>query len=288
MAKKTGLGDNFGNISIFDDFLSGDTSGKNIITMKISEIEPNRNQPRRHFDNEKLSSLADSIAIHGVLQPIIVRPFENSYQIIAGERRWRAARMAGLTEVPVIIMELTDSETMQVALIENLQREDLNPLEEANGYQELIDKFGMKQEEVAKRVGKARSSVANALRLLSLPESIKEMVKSGELSKGHCKALLGVSDTIKMVQLAQKSIDNGLSVHTLEKLIKTETAPKKEEPSYKKNPLYTEAELALTNSLGKAVRIKEGQNNRVTIEIDVFSEDEVMEIVKRLDGGVYS
>lgn len=288
MAKKTGLGDNFGNISIFDDFFSGDTSGKNITTMKIGEIEPNRNQPRRHFDNEKLSSLADSIAIHGVLQPIIVRPFENSYQIIAGERRWRAARMAGLTEVPVIIMELTDSETMQVALIENLQREDLNPLEEANGYQELIDKFGMKQEEVAKRVGKARSSVANALRLLSLPESIKEMVKSGELSKGHCKALLGVSDTIKMVQLAQKSIDNGLSVHTLEKLIKTETAPKKEEPSYKKNPLYTEAELALTNSLGKTVRIKEGQNNRVTIEIDVFSEDEVMEIVKRLDGGFYS
>ncbi|MCL2108612.1 MAG: ParB/RepB/Spo0J family partition protein [Oscillospiraceae bacterium] len=285
MAKKTGLGGNFD--SIFDDnYLSGTDDGgnKSTTTLKVGELEPNRNQPRKDFDNEKLGSLAESIAIHGIIQPITVRPFEGSYQIVAGERRWRAARMAGLSDVPVRIVELTDSETMQIALIENLQREDLNPLEEANGYQELIDKFGMKQEDVAKKVGKARSSVANALRLLSLPEAIKDMVKSGELSKGHCKALLGISDTIKMVQLAQKSIDNSLSVHALEKLIKSETAPKKDEPIYKKNPLYTEAELSLSNTLGKTVRIKEGQNNRVTVEIDAYSEDEVMDIVKRLGG----
>ena len=285
MAKKQGLGDIFD--SIFDDnFLSDDVNlnGKNITTLKISDVEPNRNNPRKQFDNEKLASLADSIAAHGIIQPITVRPFEGSYQIVAGERRWRAARMAGLSEVPVLIVELSDSETMQIALIENLQREDLNPLEEANGYQELIDKFGMKQEDVSKKVGKARSSVANSLRLLALPEAIKEMVKSEKLSKGHCKALLGISDIANMIQIAQKTIDGGLSVHALEKLVKSETAPKKDEPRVKKNPLYTEAELSLSSSLGKTVRIKEGANNRVTIEIDVFSEDEVIEIVKKLGG----
>jgi len=282
MAKKSGLGNVLD--SIFDDnFLSGDDSGNSIITLKIGDIEPNRNQPRKNFDNEKLASLADSIANHGVIQPITVRMYEGKHQIVAGERRWRAARMAGLTEVPVLIVELDDSQTMQIALIENLQREDLNPLEEANGYNELIEKFNMKQEDVAKKVGKARSSVTNALRLLSLPSKIKTMVENGEISKGHCKALLGLSDPERMIGLAEKTISNGLSVHTLEKLVKNESAPIKESIKLKKNPLYTEAEISLRDTIGKTVRIKEAAGNeRVTIEIDVFSEDEVLEIVKKL------
>ena len=283
MAKKTGLGNVLD--SIFDDnFLSGDDAGKNITTLKIGEIEPNRGQPRKDFDKEKLAHLADSITIHGVIQPITVRPYDGGYQIVAGERRWRAARMAGLTDIPVLIMELDDSQTMQIALIENLQREDLNPLEIANGYNELIEKFDMKQEDVAKRVGKARSSVANSLRLLTLPDSIKAMVENKELSKGHCKALLGLSDPFRMVQLAQKTISNKLPVHTLEKLVKTELTPQKEEIVYKKPPLYVESEISLRDSIGKPVRVTRSQN-RITIEIDVFSDDELIEIVSALSGG---
>ncbi|MCL2020333.1 MAG: ParB/RepB/Spo0J family partition protein [Oscillospiraceae bacterium] len=282
MAKKTALGNAFDGI--FDDnyFSGDDVSADNIRTMKINEIEPNRSQPRKDFNSENLASLADSIIEHGIIQPITVRPFGDLYQIVAGERRWRAARMAGLSEVPVLVVELDDSQTMQIALIENLQREDLNPLEEAGGYNELIEKFNMKQEDVAKKVGKARSSVTNSLRLLALPDAIKEYVRNGELSKGHCKVLLGLSDTSQMVELAQKSVNNELSVHTLEKLIKTQAVPEKPSPVIKKNPLYTEAEVALKNSINKTVRINEGKNNKVTIEIDVFSEDEVMEIVKIL------
>ncbi|MCL1823329.1 MAG: ParB/RepB/Spo0J family partition protein [Oscillospiraceae bacterium] len=285
MAKKSGLGNVLD--SIFDDnFFSGDeaSGNKSVSTLKIGEIEPNRSQPRKHFDSEKLSALADSISAHGIIQPITVRPFGGGHQIVAGERRWRAARMAGLTEVPVLIVELSDAETMQIALIENLQREDLNPLEEANGYNELIEKFDMRQEDVAKKVGKARSSVTNSLRLLSLPNAIKDMVEKNELSKGHCKALLGITDSEKMIHLAKKTKEQGLSVHALEKLIKAENSPKQkhEETAVKKKPVYIEAELSLQNSIGKTVRINEGRNEKVTIEIDVFSEAEVMEIVNRL------
>jgi len=283
MAKKSGLGSVLD--SIFDDdyFGGDDVTAKGITTLKIGDIEPNRSQPREHFDNEKLTSLAETIAIHGIFQPLTVRPFGGGYQIVAGERRWRAARMAGLDEVPVYIIDLTDAETMQVALIENLQREDLNPLEEARGYSVLIENFDMKQEDVAKNVGKARSSITNSLRLLTLPDTIKELVKSGELSKGHCKALLGLTDQLQMIQLAQKSVSGGLSVRALEKIVQKETSPKKEEPNYRKTPLYAEAEIALSNTLGKPVRVKESAG-KATIEIDTFSEDEFIEIVKRLTG----
>jgi ParB family chromosome partitioning protein len=281
MPKKTGLGNAFD--SIFDDaFLSEEVAAGNITKMKINDIEPNRSQPRKHFDSEKLASLAESITAHGIIQPITVRPYNNTHQIVAGERRWRASKMAGLTEVPVLIVELDDSQTMQIALIENLQREDLNPLEEADGYNNLIEKFNMKQEEVAKSVGKARSSITNSLRLLTLPEAIKELVKDNKLSKGHCKVLLGVADPLQMIQLAQKTIAAGLSVHALEKLIKTEAAPKKDEVVYNKKPIYVEAEISLRNAIGKAVRINEGKNDKITIEIDVFSEDELIEIINSI------
>lgn len=163
-------------------------------TLRVSELEPNRDQPRKQFSDEAIQTLADSIQQYGMIQPILVRPLGLNYQIVAGERRWRAARMLGMDEVPVVIRELTDEETMAIALIENLQREDLNPVEEANAYAQLMDMFQLTQEEVAKRVGKSRSAVANSLRLLKLPQKVKKLVEDGDLSAGHARALLGISD----------------------------------------------------------------------------------------------
>lgn len=203
MAKKSALGDNF--TSIFDDDgLFGTEEAAAPQKLKLSEIEPNKKQPRKTFNDEALNALAESIIENGIIQPLTVRPYGDVYQIVAGERRWRAAKIAGLSEVPVRIMELSDEQTMQIALIENLQREDLNPIEEALGYQQLMDTFDMKQDEVAKRVGKARSSIANSLRLLTLPEDVKKYVSSGEISVGHCKVIIGVPDEKNQRELAQK------------------------------------------------------------------------------------
>lgn len=224
MAKKTGLGENFESI-FDDDGLFGAEENIAPQKLKISEIEPNKKQPRKTFSEEGLNALAESILEHGIIQPLTVRPYGDVYQIVAGERRWRAAKIAGLKEVPVRIMELSDEQTMQIALIENLQREDLNPIEEALGYQQLIDTFRMTQEDVAKRVGKARSSVANSLRLLSLPDEVKIMVRDGALSAGHSKVLTGIPDPGRQNLLAMRVVNEGLSVRTLEKLAKQENAP---------------------------------------------------------------
>ena len=199
--------------SIFDDDdagLFGDVP-QTLSTLKIGDIEPNKSQPRKDFNNEALQALADSIIEHGIIQPLTVRPMADgrSYQIVAGERRWRAAKIAGLTEVPVRIMELSDAETAEIALIENLQREDLNPIEEAMGYQQLMDAYSMRQEDVAKRVGKSRSSVANALRIMQLPAEVIALVKDGELSTGHCKAILSVNDQLKQITLGKKTAAEG-------------------------------------------------------------------------------
>ncbi len=285
MAKKSGLGNLLD--SIFDDDIndinSDGVATENVTKLKLSQIEPNRDQPRKAFDNEKLNLLADSIAEHGIIQPLTVRPFGEGYQIVAGERRWRAARIAGLTEVPVRIMELSDIETMQIALIENLQREDLNPIEEAMGYQELIERFNMKQEDVAKKVGKARSSVTNALRMLTLPDEVKKLVSSGEISKGHCKALMAAKSDKQMIELAAKVVKDGVSVRALEKMIKNanDLTESKITEKPKKNIFYQEAEISLRNAIGKTVKITEAKN-KVTIEIEVTSEDEVREIVNKL------
>ena len=187
--KKGGLGKGLDAI-----FIENDTENKSSVMLKISEIEPSKNQPRTEFDEEALTDLADSIAQHGVLQPLLVRPIagEDGYQIVAGERRWRASRMAGLTEVPAIIRELSDSEVMEIALIENLQRENLSPIEEALGYKSLIESYSFTQEEVAKTVGKSRAAVANAIRLLSLPQSILNLLSEGSLTAGHARALLSL------------------------------------------------------------------------------------------------
>lgn len=189
--------------------------------LRISELEPNREQPRKDFDEKAMAELADSISQHGVLQPLLVRPiFGGGYQIVAGERRWRAARMAGLSELPAMVREMNDGEVMELALIENLQREDLTPLEEARGYQTLLEKYELTQEEVAKTVGKSRPAVTNAMRLLGLPQEIQDMVERGELSAGHGRALLAFADEELMVAVARKAAAEGLSVRQLEKLAK--------------------------------------------------------------------
>ena len=193
-------------------------SSEQISGIRISLIEPNKEQPREYFDQEKLEALAENIREHGVLQPILVRPLgSGSYQIVAGERRWRAARMAGLTEIPAYVRELSDEKTAQIALIENVQREDLSPIEEAQAYRKLMDTYGMTQEQVAKAVGKSRPAIANSLRLLGLPKDVQKMVDSGSLSAGHAKALAGITDNSVMIVTAEECVRNGWSVRQLEK-----------------------------------------------------------------------
>ena len=268
--------------SSFDElFFDNNIGSEGVSTLRISEIEPNKNQPRKSFNNETLKQLADSITEHGVLQPLIVRSIAaGNYVIIAGERRWRAAKMAGLSEIPVIIRDdLTDEQAMQIAMIENLQRENLNPIEEALGYKELIDKFGMTQDKLAQVLGKARSSVANSLGLLSLPNGVQELLRNGSLSAGHCKALKKVKDAALMTELAHKAAEGELSVRQVEVIAKREAARLDEEKDKKelkpRISYYTEIEVSLSELLGTKVRISEGKNGNV-LQID-FSDKEQLE-----------
>ncbi len=277
MAKKSALGDNFS--SIFDDdglFGSEDTSVPQ--KLKITEIEPNKKQPRKQFNDEALNALAESIIENGIIQPLTVRPYGDVYQIVAGERRWRAAKIAGLSEVPVRIMELSDEQVALIALIENLQREDLNPIEEALGYQNLIDTYGIKQDEVAKRVGKARSTVTNSLRILTLPDDVKELVRDGKLSIGHCKVIIGVQGEENQRMLAKKVVDEGISVRTLEKLAKALTTEKKPKAKPNKDVFLVEAEISMTDYIGKPVRIDKSKD-RYTMSIDCKTEEELRELI---------
>ena len=277
MAKRGVLNQNFN--SIFDDN-SFDEDEEGISTLKLTDIEPNKSQPRKNFDIEALKTLADSIRQNGIIQPLLIRSMpDGTYQIVAGERRWRAAKMAGLTEVPVLIKELSDQQAQQIALIENLQRENLNPIEEANGYKELMEKFGMTQEDVARVVGKARSSIANSLRLLNLPPIIAEMVSNNELSTGHCKVLLGVKETKDMVELAHKAAGKDVSVREMEKMVKA--LDKSEKPEKKKETFYVEAEISLAKALETNVNIVPGKN-KSTIQIDFYSDEDLTDIVNRL------
>ncbi len=264
--------------SIFDDNSFDDE--ENISTLKITDIEPNKDQPRKKFDIEALKTLADSIRQNGIIQPLLVRTLaDGTYQIVAGERRWRAAKMAGLTEVPVFIRDLSDLEAQQIALIENLQRENLNPIEEANGYKELMDKFDMTQEDVARVVGKGRSSVANALRLLSLPPAVAELVENGDLSAGHAKALMGLKNKNNMVDMAMKAATKEISVREMERMVKNADKPVKEEKP--KDTFYTEAEICLAQALSTAVRVIPGKK-KGTIEIEFYSNEDLTEIVNKL------
>lgn len=272
--------------SSFDElFFDNNIGSEGVSTLRISEIEPNKNQPRKSFNNETLKQLADSITEHGVLQPLIVRSIAaGNYMIIAGERRWRAAKMAGLSEIPVIIRDdLSDEQAMQIAMIENLQRENLNPIEEALGYKELIDRFGMTQDKLAQVLGKARSSVANSLGLLALPNGVQELLRNGSLSAGHCKALKKVKDAALMTELAHKAAEGELSVRQVEAIAKREAARLEEEKDKKelkpRLSYYTEIEVSLSELLGTKVRISEGKSGNV-LQIDFSDKEQLEGIVK--------
>lgn len=284
MAKKIGgLGKGLSAI-----FSENDTEDNNeVVSIKISQIEPNRRQPRRSFDEEALQELAQSISEHGVLQPILVRPqIYGGYQIVAGERRYRASRIAGLTEIPAIVRELSDSETMQIALIENLQRSDLTVLEEAEGYRTLMEEYSFSQEEVARTVGKSRSAVANTLRLLGLPEEIRELLEQEKLSAGHARALLALDDNTAE-EAAKKIVKEKLSVRETEALVKKlgkEKTPQKKSVKKEKPSLYTEVELSLSEHLGTKVSviddIKEGCGY---LKIEFYNPGELFSLANKIE-----
>lgn len=282
--KKGGLGR--GLDALFVDNSIEEISTANTVKLRINEIEPNRDQPRKTFDEEALSELADSIAQHGVIQPLLVRPVSDGYQLVAGERRWRAARLAGLSEVPVVVKELSDSETMEIALIENLQREDLNPIEEAEGLQLLIDTYGLTQDECAKRVGKSRPAITNALRLLNLPPELSELVKADRLSTGHARALLPIGNKEKMIELADEIIRKELSVRETERMVKMlskSDVVKPEKRVKKRDTYYDEVELALGEAMGRTVKVFVGKGNKGTLEIEFFGKEDLAKIAKALE-----
>ncbi len=284
MAKKMGgLGKGLSAI-----FIENDSENSNeAVTLRISEIEPNREQPRKDFDEEALAELSSSIMQFGVLQPILVRPIiGGGYQIVAGERRYRASRMAGLTEIPAVIRELSDDETMELAMIENLQREDLTPIEEAKGYKVLIETYDMSQEEVAKSMGKSRSAIANTMRLLLLPDDVIEMVEIDEISPGHARALLSLESKEQMSAVAEDVVKKGLTVRQVEKLVKDmQKAPKTRAPKSSSKPSYfSEVELALSEHLGNKVVVSPSKDgNGGTLSIDFYSLDELKDLANKLE-----
>lgn len=254
------------------------------VMLKISEIEPNRSQPRKDFDENALSDLAQSISQHGLLQPLLVRPLPiGGYQIVAGERRYRACRMAGLTEVPVTIRELSDTETMELALIENLQREDLSPIEEALGYKALIDEHGFSQEEVATSVGKSRPAIANSLRILKLPDSVLEYVKQDKISAGHARALLMLDSEEDMLELAELIYKKDLSVRQAEKLAKKKPEVEEDTQPERKPSFYSMVELALNESLGRKIKINKNKGKQGgVLQIEFYSDEELTELSNKL------
>ncbi|MBE6737365.1 MAG: ParB/RepB/Spo0J family partition protein [Ruminococcus sp.] len=276
MAKRIGgLAEGMGLDKLFGE---NEIESGSALTLRIEEIEPNRDQPRTEFDDEALLQLSESIRENGVLQPILVRPiFGGGYQIVAGERRYRASLMAGLTEIPVIIRSLDDKKTMELALIENLQRENLNPVEEAMGYRTLMEGYNMTQEEVATSVGKSRPAIANALRILKLPEYVLALVSEGKLSAGHARALAAIDDPEKICALAEEIVEKGLSVRFAEQAAKPEKEKKVREKEKTPKPnYYKEVEIALTESLGRKISVsktKNGKGGALTIEF--YSDDEL-------------
>ena len=264
-----------------DNSLSDEES---VTTLRLSEIEPNKNQPRKSFDSDALKQLADSIVEHGVIQPLLVRSLPSgNYVIIAGERRWRASKMAGLSEIPVVIRDdISDERAAQIAMIENLQRENLNPIEEALGYKEIIDKHGLTQDKLARALGKARSSIANSLGLLTMPNGVQELLRQGLLSAGHCKALKKVKDDALMTELAHKAANGELSVRQVEQIAKRESENAKvAEKSREIKPrlsYYTEVEASLTEQFGTKVRISEGKKGNV-LQINFKDKEELENIL---------
>lgn len=256
--------------------------------VKLSLIEPNREQPRKHFDEEALQELSNSIQQYGIIQPLVVKKNKDYYEIIAGERRWRAAKMAGLKEVPVIIKEYTDQEVMEISLIENIQRENLNPIEEALAYRRLLDEFHLKQEEVANRVSKSRTAVTNSLRLLKLDDRVQQMVIDQQLTSGHVRALLAVEDKNAQYETAKKVFEENLSVRDTEKLVKLVVSPKPERTKKEltHSEIYHDLEEKMKEIFGSKVSINRKSEHKGKIEIEYYSDDElerIMDIMRSMD-----
>jgi ParB family chromosome partitioning protein len=267
---------------------SATDNGNSGTILNINEIEPNRNQPRKVFNENGLEELAKSIEQNGIIQPILVRPMsDGSYQLIAGERRWRAARMAGLHEVPVTIREMTDEEASVFALIENLQREDLNPVEEAEGLKSLIESYGFTQEETADKVGKSRTAVTNTLRLLKLPSPVLNLLGVGKITAGHARALLGLDDEKEMMKIAEATVAQDLSVRQVEKMVKYAAQGEKPKPKKrdkKRDQYYDEVEIALTNTLGRKVKIYlSSTGHKGTLEFEFFGKEDLTKLAKEFD-----
>ncbi|MFO7151996.1 MAG: ParB/RepB/Spo0J family partition protein [Bacillota bacterium] len=259
---------------------------KNVQEIEIDKIRPNDRQPRKNFDEEKIKELASSIKEHGVLQPVILRKISGGYELVAGERRWRAAKLAGIKKIPAVVKDLTDAEVMQIALIENLQREDLTPLEEALAYKKLMEEFGMTQEELATRIGKSRSQIANTVRLLNLEEEIQEMINQGKITAGHARALLSVPDAKERIKLAKRIAEENYSVRETEEMTKVLSVKAGRGAGKKKeeiNPALIHVTEQLQKALGTKVKIK-GSEKRGKIEIDFYSEDELERIIEIIAG----
>ncbi|MGN0988959.1 MAG: ParB/RepB/Spo0J family partition protein [Eubacteriales bacterium] len=283
--KKTGLGRGLdelfaeNNIDISDE--------KQITKVRISEVEPNKEQPRKTFEKEKLEELASSIAEHGLLQPVIVRKIGDRYQIISGERRWRASRMAGLIEIPVIVKDIDDKTALEIGLIENLQREDLNAVEEAQGYKALTDEYGLTQEEISRRIGKSRPAIANSMRILSLPKSVLDCVLDGSLTSGHCRALLTLREKIgdeeKFLEAVKQVIAKEMTVRDVENLAKHYgEAPKTPKMG---NIYYQEIEEDISRSWGRKIKIKssgKGEKVHGRIELEYYNRDDLENLIELL------
>ena len=284
MAKMTGLGKGldalFGANPIIEEQEVEVEEKGNLITLKITEVEPNRDQPRKVFNQESLEELADSIKTYGVIQPIVVSQEDGYYSIIAGERRWRAAKLAGLEEIPAIIRDSDEQTNKEIALIENIQREDLNPYEKAVGIRHLMDKYGMTQEEVSKKIGKSRSSVSNTVRILYLAPDVLELVKQGKLTEGHCKALAGITDQKRQYEVAIRMIERGESVRQAESKNRTTKKEKKLDPRYKY--LYDDIEDKFQGFFGTKVKLDQGKRKgKIIIEYNGNSDlERILDLLK--------
>ena len=257
-------------------------NGNGELVLKINEVEPNKNQPRKNFNEDSLLELSESIKLHGIVQPLVVAKQKDYYEIIAGERRWRAAKMAGLKEVPVVIKDYSPQEIMEVALIENIQREDLNPVEEARAYQRLIKEYNLKQDEVAEKVSKSRTAITNSLRLLKLDDRVLDMLVNENISSGHARALLGLEDKDEQYRVANEVFDNKLSVRETEKLVKKLNSPvkKQEKKELKNDFVYRDLEEKLKQKIGTKVRINRKTEQKGKIEIEYYSPEELEKILE--------
>lgn len=288
MTSKKGLGKGLDSLIINKlDHVDRNSNKNDIVSretmININKIEPNKEQPRTHFDEDSLHELADSIKLHGIIQPLIVHKVGERFEIIAGERRWRAARIAGLKEIPVIVKEYTDQQVLEIALIENIQREDLNAIEEAMAYEKLVHDFNLKQDEVAERVGKSRVAVTNSMRLMKLDKRVQQMVIDDMISGGHARALLGITDNESQYNVAMKVFDEKLSVRETEKLVRNllKQKPEKEIAIAKEDDyIYRDLENRMKNIFGSKVEIRRQANDKGKIEIEYYSQEDLDRIIE--------